>query len=118
MRRRSRFGQGLAQSVGLDGIAGEAVEQEAFAGVLLADALADHAEDHLVGDQLAGVHVLLRLLAQLRALGYLGAQHVARGDVGQGEIRLQALGLSALAGAGGTQQYEIRLDHRLMETTR
>ncbi len=50
----------------------------------LADAREDHADDHLVGDQLAGVHVALRLPAELGALGHLGAQHVAGGDVRRG----------------------------------
>jgi hypothetical protein len=37
-------------------------------------------------------------------LGNLGAEHVPRGDVGQGEVGLQTLGLRALAGAWGTKQ--------------
>ena len=49
-------------------VAREAVEQEAVAGVAVADALDDHADDHLVGHQLAGVHVALGLAAELAAL--------------------------------------------------
>ncbi len=77
----TRVGERLAECVGLGGITRKAVEQEAFAGVLLTDALADHPEDHLVWYQLTGRHVLLRLQPQLAALGDLGAQHVTGGDV-------------------------------------
>jgi hypothetical protein len=92
-------------------VAGEAIEQKAFAGVLLGDAQSDHAEDHLVGHQLSGVHVLLRLLPHLGALRYLGPQHVAGGDVCEREVGLQALGLSTLAGTRRTEQDEVRLHH-------
>ncbi len=64
----------------------------------------DHADDDLVGDQLTGLHVALCLQPQLGPFGHLGAQHVAGGDVREGEVRPQTLGLGALAGPGRAEQ--------------
>ena len=71
--------------------------------------LEDHADDHLVGHEVAAVHELLGLPAELGALLDRGAQHVARGDVGQAEVLVQALGLGALAGPGRAEEDEIQL---------
>ena len=69
--------QRVAQSVGLLLVAGEAVQQEAVPGVAVGHALGDHAHDHLVRHQVAGVHVALGLASQLGAVGHLRAQDVA-----------------------------------------
>ena len=61
----------------------------------------------LVGDQLAGVHVALRLLAELGLPATRGAQHVAGRDVRQAEVLGQERGLGALAGAGRAEQDEV-----------
>src|SRR4051794_7694814 len=90
----------LVERLRLLGRAREAVEQEAVRGVLVAEAIEDHADDHVVGHELAAVHVPLGLAAQVRALLHRRAQDVAGGDVGQREVVLQALGLGALARTG------------------
>ena len=70
--RRGQLAAELAQlrveRLGLRHGAREAVEDEAVGGLLALDPLGDHADDHLVGDQVAAVHVLLRLLAELGPL--------------------------------------------------
>ena len=53
----------LVERLGLRLGAREAVEDEAVLGLVLVDALGDHADDHVVGDEVAAVHVLLRLRA-------------------------------------------------------
>ena len=62
-----------------------------------------------VGDELALLHVGRGLAAELRLLLAVLAQEVARADVGQPEVVLQARRLRALAGAGRTQQDEVEL---------
>src|SRR5919197_3792850 len=60
--------QRAVERLGLLVGAREAVEQEAVAGVGLGEPVEDHAHDHLVRDQVAPVHVLLGLLAELGLL--------------------------------------------------
>ncbi len=89
----------------------EAVEQEAVTGIVALDALDDHADDHLVGHELAGIHERLRLHAEFGAVGDRLAQHVAGGDVREVEVLADPLGLRALPGAGRTEQDEVQLRH-------
>ncbi len=111
MSCRSRPAERLLERVGLLLVAREAVEQEAVARVAVADALGDHADDHLVGHELAGVHVALGLAPELGALGDLRAQDVAGGDVRQPEVVAQAIGLGALSGARRAEQDQVQLGH-------
>jgi hypothetical protein len=104
-------GERLTEGIRLMLVAWEAVEQEAVAGVAGGDALDDHPHDHLVGDELAGVHVALGLAAELGALGHLCTQHVAGGDVRQPEVFVQAIGLGALAGARRAKQDQVQFGH-------
>jgi len=90
-------------------VAREPVEDEAVARVALADAFGDHADYHLVGDEIAGVHVALGALSELGAFGDLGAKDVARGDVRQAEVVSQAVGLGALAGTRRAEQDQVQL---------
>ena len=55
----------LVERLGLRLGAREAVEDEAVLGLRARRPLGDHADDHLVGDEVAAVHVLLRLAAEL-----------------------------------------------------
>ena len=89
----------LLQSLGLGDRAGHAVQDEAGLAVVLGQALGDDADDHLVGDQLAGVHVLLGLQAHRRAVLHGGPEDVASGDGGDVQLLVQDLSLGALAGA-------------------
>src|SRR5262249_39208407 len=89
----------------------EAVEDEAVGRLLLLEPLGDDADDHLVRHQVAAIHVLLCLLADLRALLDRGAQDVAGGVVGQPEVLLQPLALGSLAAAGRPQGDQIQPGH-------
>ena len=62
--RRPRLLELLGQRVGLRHGAREAVEQEAVVA-LLVDLVEDHRDHQVVGHELAVVHVLLGLLAEL-----------------------------------------------------
>ncbi len=109
MRWRSSPASASASASACLLVAREAVEQEAVARVAAGDPVGDHADDHLVGHELAGVHEPLCLPAQLGALGHLRAQDVAGGDVRQLKVLAQAVGLRALAGAGRTEQDQVEL---------
>ena len=64
----------------------------------------DDADDDLIGDQLAGLHVGFRLLAGGGTVFHGGPEDVASGDGGDIQLFAQDLGLCAFAGAGGAQQ--------------
>ncbi len=99
----------LVERFGLRHRAREAVEDEPVPRVLLPEALGRHRHDQVVGHELAGVHVLLGLLAELGPLLHVRPQHVAGGDVGQLEVRTQAVGLRSLARAGRAEQDQVEL---------
>src|SRR6195952_5230760 len=81
-----------------------AVEQEPRLGVGLVDAVAHHQVGDLVGDVLAGVHVLLGLAAELGALGAGGAEDVTGRDRRNAGVVGDDRGLGALAGPRGAHQ--------------
>ena len=93
------FGQRHVERLGLWTGAGEAVEHEAGGGILLADALDDHADDDGVWNEVAPLHEAVGLDAQGRALPYRCPQHVAAGDVGDSKMFDQTGGLGALSSA-------------------
>ena len=101
-----------AERVGLLDRPREPVEQEAISRVRAREALEDHRDDHLVGDQLALLHVAVREAAELGPGRARGAQHVAGRDVREAEVRRQQRGLGALAGAGRAEQDEVEFRHR------
>ena len=108
-RRRSSPRNVFCERVGLLLVAWEAVEQEAVARVALAEPLGDHADDHVVGHELACVHVALRLLAQLGSLGDLAAEDVTGRDVGEPESSRRRSACFALPGARRTEQDQVEL---------
>ena len=69
------------QQLGLLDGAGEAVQQETVGGIVLAQSVTHHVGSHGGWNQLAGIHVLLRLLAQVGALGDVGAEKITGRDV-------------------------------------
>src|SRR5262245_54564389 len=97
------------QGLGLRESAREAVEDESVGGLVALQPLGDHADDHLVRDQIAAVHVLLGLPADLGSLLDRGAQDVARRVVGQPEVLLKALPLGSLAAPRRPEQDQIQL---------
>ena len=82
----------------------EAVEQEALFAVPVANALRDHRDHDLVADEAASLHHGLDLLAELRAVFDLLAEHVARRKLRCAVELHQSLGLRALTGAGRSKQ--------------
>ena len=97
-------GQRDIECLGLRAGTWEAVEHEAGSGILLADALHDHADDDGIGDQIAPLHVAVGLDAQRRSLFHRCPQHVAAGDVGDGKVFDQTGGLGAFSGARGANK--------------
>src|SRR5690606_33061171 len=91
------------QCLGLGNGARKAVQQEAVGAIILSNTLVDQTNDQLVGDQAAGIHHFLDLLAQFGTGLDCGTQHVAGGDLRNIEPLADELGLCALARAGGTQ---------------
>jgi hypothetical protein len=77
--------------------AGEAVQKEPVPAVGLGQPLQHHRDDDLVGDQLARVQVGLGHLAQWSAVGHIGPEDVAGGQVYQLEPGSDPVGLGALA---------------------
>src|SRR5829696_10282046 len=70
----------LAQRVGLTDRAREPVEQEPVVALVL-DLVEDHRDHELIGYELALVHVVLGLLAELGLVLLMLAQQVARADI-------------------------------------
>ena len=107
----AQLGQLLVERLGLLDRARKAVEDEAVLGVVLLQALGGHRDDQIVGHEVAGVHVALRLLAELGPFLDVRAQHVAGRDERQLEVGPQAIGLRPLARAGRAEQDQIELGH-------
>ena len=102
--RRAHLGEHVVEDLGLRDVAREAVEQEAVAGVVLVEPLLDHRDRHLVGYQVAGVHVPLGLVAQRGAVGHVRSEDVPGRDLGHRQVGSEELSLGALASAGRTHQ--------------
>ena len=91
----------LASSASACGtVRGKPSRMKPSAASLGVDPLGDHADDHLVGDQVAAVHVLLRGPAQLRLVAHRRPQDVPGRVIGQPQVFLQPLPLRALPAAG------------------
>ena len=87
----------------------EAVEHEAVAERAAGrEALLDDADHDLVGDELAAVHVALGLEPERGALRRLGAEELARREMGDAEVLAEARRLGALAGTLLAEQHEAR----------
>ena len=101
------LGQGVVEGAGLLGGAGEPVEQRARGRVGPVEALAQHADGDLVGDEFTAVHVALGEQTQLRPAAHVLAEHVAGGDVHEAGRLDETGGLGAFAGAGGAEQDDV-----------
>ena len=73
----------LRQRLGLGHGAREAVQDETGGGSWPEQVLPDHAHDHVVGDELAPVHVGLESTPELGAAGGGGPERIARRHVGR-----------------------------------
>src|SRR3954449_5998774 len=96
--------QQVVERLRLRDVAGEAVEQEALAGVVLLEPGDDHPDRDLVGHEIAGVHELLGLLAELRALADVRAEDVTGRDLRDPEVGGDELGLRPLSRSGGPDE--------------
>ena len=109
---RSRRASASSSASACCDVAREAVEHEAVGAVGLRDALEDHADDDLVGHELAGRHELLGLTPEFAVLLDRAAQDVTGRDVGDLEVVDQAGSLGSLSGTRRTQEDEIELCHQ------
>ena len=104
-----RFGEHLAQRLGLLHRAREAVEDEAVRGVGVVEPVVDQGVGQRGGDEVTGVEVLLGLEAQLGLVADVVPEQVTGGDVRDAELLRQLLRLRALARAGRPQQNDSHL---------
>ena len=81
-----------------------AVKEEAVGSVGGREARLHHGVRDRVRNELATVHVCLRLLANLRAFRHVGAEDVARRNSRDAEALSDARGLGALAGSGRAEE--------------
>jgi hypothetical protein len=91
------LGKHLVEGLSLDEGAGETVEDEAEAAVGLLDAIADDADDDVIGHEAAGLHDGGGLEADLGLGGDSGTEHVAGGELGDGEKVLDLGTVGALS---------------------
>ena len=104
---RIELDTGLLQGLSLGDGAGHPVQDIALLAVGLGQPLGDDADDDVVRDQLAGVHILLGLQAHGGAVGHGGAEDVAGGNGGDVQLLADDLRLSAFTGARGAQQDQL-----------
>ena len=90
-------GQDFVERLGLDRRTGEPVEDTPAGILVLGDVIPDHADDDLVGSQLAFADVLFHAASELRAAPDLVADHLAGRNMVDSVVLFQALGLGALA---------------------
>ena len=69
--------------------------------------LGDQLDDQLVGHELATLHDVAGLAAELGARGDRGPQHIARGQLDERVRVLEQLGLRAFARAGRAEQDQV-----------
>ena len=91
------FGQDFVERLGLNRRTGEPVENTPAGILVLGDVIPDHADDDLVGSQLAFADVLFHAASELRAAPDLVADHLAGRNMVDSVVLFQALGLGALA---------------------
>ena len=101
--------QHAVQGLRLRHRAGEAVEQEASAAIGAGDPLPDHVDHHLVGHQLAAVHVLLGLHPQLGSSLDVVPEDVAGRDLRDAVVPGEEVGLCPLATAGRPEEQQVHL---------
>ena len=85
----------------------KAVQDKALLAVRLTETLAHNADRHLIGDELARVHIGLCLFAEWRALFHGFTKHIARGDMQDTVAFYEICRLCALAGTRWTHQNDV-----------
>ena len=99
----AELGQAPVQGLGLGHGAREPVQREPGLAVPLGQPLHDHGDDHLVGHQVAPVHVLLGGPTQLGPLGHIRPEDVPGGHVGAGELLRDLTAWVPLPAPGGPE---------------
>ena len=74
----------------------------------LADPVLDHRDHDVVGNQLAGIHDRLGLLAQRRAGSALRAQHIPGRKLNHAVALFEPLGLGPLPGPRRAEQKDVQ----------
>src|SRR5438132_677243 len=95
--RLAALAEGGIDELRLGGGTWKAVEDRPFLRLGLRQFLFDEAQDHGVGNELAVVHVLLRLHAERRPGLHGLPQDIARGDLGEAQALRHDLALGTLA---------------------
>ena len=90
-------GKDFVELLGLNRGAGKAVENAAGGVHVPGDIVVDHADYDLIGSQLPGLDVGFHALSQFRTPANLVTDHLARGNVIDSVVFLQALCLRAFA---------------------
>ena len=90
-------GEDFVELLGLNRGAGKAVENTAGGVHVPGDIVVDHADYDLIGSQLPGLDVGFHALSQFRTPANLVTDHLARGNVIDSVVFLQALCLRAFA---------------------
>ena len=102
--RLAQVQEHVTQDVRLLHRAGVAVQQEALGRVGRSQTRLHHGVRDRVRNELAAVHVGLRLLADLRALRHVRAEDVTRRNGGDIQALSDARGLGALASSGRAEE--------------
>ena len=100
------FPQGFPELLGLDHIAGEAVQQPAVLALGL-QGFQHHGNGDVVGHQVAAVNIGLGFFAQFRAAADMFAEDGAGFDVGKIVFLFDQIALGALAAAVGSENQDI-----------
>ena len=86
---------------------GETVENKAVTAIWLPDAVGDHVDDDIVGDELAGIHDALDAQPELAPRKGRGPQHVSGGELSNPVVLLYPLRLSPLPRAWRPEQDDV-----------
>src|SRR5690606_27631241 len=88
------------------------VQEKTGVCIRLAEPFGHDTNDDLIRNQFAAVQILLGLFPQGRPVFNRRPEDIARGDMGDGEIHSQLLGLRTLAGPGGPQKNKVGPFHQ------
>ena len=99
--------QGVPEGLRLDEIAGEAVEEPSLGAIRLFQAIEDHGDGDLIGNELAAVDIILRFFTEFRAFFDVVSEDDASLDMGYAEFLLDNRPLGAFAAAVGSKNENI-----------
>ena len=97
----------VIQCLCLDNGAGEAIQNESILAVIFVQALLDHADDYIVGDQSAGFHIGFGLQPHLGFILQCFTDDVSGTDSRNMQVITDHLSLCAFAGAGCAEKNQL-----------